>query len=350
MMVRRYILYSVVKSFFAALAVLYSVMIIVEWISLGQFMTVKDADLLALAMLPMAVFVIPMALLFSVLFALERLSSESEIIAMKACGISHSTLFMPIFWFSIFCMVIQIFISCYFGPQSMQIIKSRLLEEAPRKIYSFIQEREFDNTFKNIIFYVESVDLVKKELHSVFIETRGRDAYVVTAQKGFLDVTSSGIMMRLSNGSVFMQKDTMLRSVSFDEYAFGLEANFGRELDISSYETATQPQLLAMIKKKPEPKLIKEFHNRFSFPILNLILGLVGITFGIQRPRTPKFTGFVIGVGTIVCYYLVFIFSSRLVKGEVIGPVLGAWIPDAVFACALAGIWLWRKALSREGG
>ncbi|MDT8271930.1 MAG: LptF/LptG family permease, partial [Desulfomonilia bacterium] len=125
--------------------------------------------------------------------------------------------------------------------------------------------------------------------------------------------------------------------------------NLARELRIRTYDTATQPQLRIMISEDPRPRMIKEYHNRFAFPVLNIILALIGITFGIQKPRTPKFTGFIAGLGTIMGYYLVFVFADRLVKGGVLDPVLGAWLPNTAFGIVLLLVVVWRRSPLAKG-
>ena len=343
MIVLRYVLTSLAKVFLASALVLYGVMFIVEWIRIGKFVSISDIDIFFFAMVPMAIFVLPMALLFSVLLVLERLSTESEIIAMRASGVPDRTLYLPIIVLSFVCMAAQMAVSTYFGPLSMGKIQERLIEKAPEKIYAFLKEREFDDTFKGFIIYIESINQVQRELKNIFIETTGGEGSVITADTGTIDINPSGIMMKLSGGSMFTKTGTTLRYVTFDEYVFSIEANFGRQLRIRSQESATQGELLQMIREDPEPKWVKEYYNRFSFPVLNIILGLIGISFGIQRPRAPRFTGFMVGISTIMGYYMVFIFADRAVKGELLDPLIGAWMPNMIFGFVLIAIWVWRK-------
>ena len=348
MTINRYLTGNILKGFFAALGVLYGVMLIVEWIKVGRLVSLKDADVLLLAMVPMAVFIIPMALLFSVLMVLEKLSSESEIVAMTACGVKNRVLYAPIVIFSLVCCLVQLSIATYLGPLSIKRIQGVLLKGAHEKIYAFIQEQVFDDTFKDMVFYVDAVDTVNQELLGVFLETK--DHWVITAQKGALAIDAGEVIMRLKSGSMFMRDEELVRYITFDDYLFSLQTDLGRDLDIGTYEGATQAEFHDMIKTWPNPRWIKEYHNRLSFPLLNLLLGLIGITFGVQRPRSPRFTGFVMGVGTIFGYYLVFVFADRLVKGLLLNPLLGAWLPNLVFFAALSAVWIWRALGRTRGG
>ena len=348
MLVQRYITYNIVKTFLGALAVLFCVMLIVQWVQMGRFISLGDADLMLLAFVPLGRFIVPMAFLFSILIMLERLSSDSEIIALKASGVKSRSINMPIIWFSVLCLIINLLISTWLGPLSMETIQKRLMEEAPKKIYSFIKERDFDDSFKGMTFYVGSVDQKMKRLKQIFIESKGDTPYVVTAEKGEVGMGASQVVLKLYNGSLFMQKDKVMRYITFDEYDFVLNFNLTKELGIKTWETSSQSKLKELITKEPNPKWIKEYYNRYSFPVLSLILGFVGITFGYRKPRASKYGGFIIGISAVIGYYFVFITTDRLVKIEMIEPLLGAWIPNIMF-CAIIGIvWVVRSVYQKR--
>ncbi|HQP32299.1 MAG TPA: LptF/LptG family permease [Deltaproteobacteria bacterium] len=344
MLIRRYIAAHIVKAFAASLAVLSGVMIIVQWLQMGSLLTIRDFDLVLLELVPMGRYIIPVALLFSILFVLERLSSESEVIAMQACGVTKASLYRPAIEIAVVCMLVNLAISLYGGPLSMQRIQTRLISEAPKRMYAFLKERDFDESFKGMTIYVQSVNPAKRRIQGLFIEDKGRDHHVITAERGAIEVVDDRVRLKLVNGSLYTARGPIVRYVTFKEYAFFLKVNFGRQVGIRNWEIATQPELKALIAQDPQVKWIKEYHNRLAFPVLNLILGVMGVAFGVQRPRSPKFTGFVVGIATIFGYYLVFLLADRLVRGGTLDPVIGAWTPDLVFCGLLAGLWLWRRS------
>jgi lipopolysaccharide export system permease protein len=129
MIIKRYVLAHLLKLFLGASLVLYGVMLIVELVRIGQIVSGDDLDIFILALIPTAVFVLPMALIFSILMALEKFSVESEIIAMQACGIRRSSIYGPVLGLSIACMILHVGISTYLGPLSMQKIQARLVQK-----------------------------------------------------------------------------------------------------------------------------------------------------------------------------------------------------------------------------
>src|SRR5919106_929575 len=56
------------------------------------------------------VLTVPMSLLFGILIAIGRLSSDSEIVAMRALGISTRTIYRPVFLFSLAIFALNLYL------------------------------------------------------------------------------------------------------------------------------------------------------------------------------------------------------------------------------------------------
>jgi len=159
-------------------------------------------------------------------------------------------------------------------------------------------------------------------------------------------VDGGQVNLKLMNGSMFMEKGGVDRYLTFGEYSFILHADMAGLLRIKSYDTATQPEFRKMIAEKPTPKRIREYHNRYAFPVFNLLLAFVCIAFGIQDPRSPKYTGFIVGMATVIGYYLFQVLGGKLANSGGIDPAFGAWLPNMVFAGFLLGVAIWRSCMS----
>src|SRR6266581_9400008 len=66
--------------------------------------------LLFLSLPHIVVLTVPMSLLFGILIAVGRLSSDSEIIAMRALGISTRTIYRPVFLFSFLVFLLTLYL------------------------------------------------------------------------------------------------------------------------------------------------------------------------------------------------------------------------------------------------
>ena len=74
------------------------------------------------------VLTIPMALLFGILIAIGRLASDSELIAMRACGISLFTLYRPVLLLSALLGGVNLGIAGYSLPRANHALQTQTLQ------------------------------------------------------------------------------------------------------------------------------------------------------------------------------------------------------------------------------
>src|ERR1041385_3801128 len=100
-------------------------------------------------------FTIPMGVLVGVLIGLSRMSSDNEVTAMRAAGISVRTFLLPITGFAVLGCAVAIFCSAYLAPLSNRL---RVDEESLiglRQISAQLQPRVFEERFPNLVLYVQ---------------------------------------------------------------------------------------------------------------------------------------------------------------------------------------------------
>src|ERR1043166_1089464 len=91
-------------------------LIIRQSLSLGTVM-----HLLGLSMPHIVVLTIPLSLLFGILIAVGRLSADSEIIAMRALGISTRTIYLPVFLFSFAIFLLNLYLINFVMPRGNKL-------------------------------------------------------------------------------------------------------------------------------------------------------------------------------------------------------------------------------------
>src|SRR5207253_11284879 len=80
--------------------------------------------LLLLSLPHIVVLTVPMSLLFGILIAIGRLSADSEIIAMRALGISTRTIYRPVFLFSFLMFLLNLYLMNFVLPKGNRQLKS----------------------------------------------------------------------------------------------------------------------------------------------------------------------------------------------------------------------------------
>jgi lipopolysaccharide export system permease protein len=94
---------------------------------------------------------------------------------------------------------------------------------------------------------------------------------------------------------------------------------------------------------KEARKLTVRIQERFSFPAVCLVFGLIGSSLGVQpHSRHSRSQGFGLSVVLIFGYYLMAFMSSSLGVKGILPPFVSAWVP--VLIGLGGGVYLLRQS------
>ena len=299
------------------------------------------------------VMTIPISTLFATVMTVNRLSLNSEITVLKACGISISRIAKPIFAFAIVMTFVSFFISEVIVPATSMTSKHLAIyslqkKHVPEGRMNFtIKDADKNNVLKRLI-YIEACK--NKTLNNVtLIDLSDKDAIQIvqakTGRTGALGwIFNGGVIYTISKtGKVF---NTSL----FDDstVSFGIE-----NADGLVKETASQYNFFKLLNYINKNKLNKEFveklkvkyqvdlHDKIALPVTTIALTLVGIPLAITPPRVRYNRGFLFSVIIIFVYYLIRAFSLNLGETKAVSPFMAAWLP--VIVIFLIGSFLYYK-------
>src|SRR5258708_23147671 len=114
--------------------------------------------LLLLSLPHIVVLTVPMSLLFGILIAVGRLSSDSEIIAMRALGLSTRTIYRPVFLFSFGVFLLNLYLINVVLPRGNTQLQSLKAELFTSSVEKEIKPRVFYDEYENLMIYVNDVD------------------------------------------------------------------------------------------------------------------------------------------------------------------------------------------------
>ena len=118
------------------------------------------------------VYVIPIAVMASVLLTFLRMSGDNEIIALRAGGVGISGLLPPVVLFSLIGVVLTFWVSAYGMPWGRMALEKLTYQVAVSNLELGLKERTFTDSFNGVTIYVNEIDPKTKELRDVFIEDR----------------------------------------------------------------------------------------------------------------------------------------------------------------------------------
>src|SRR5580700_10670173 len=123
---------------------------------------------------PVLAFTIPMAVLVGVLIGLGRLSADSEIVAIHACGISLRRLLVPIGLVALGAGFGTLILTFWLSPAAVRTLRSLEAQVLSSQAPFAIQPRVFDERFPHVILYVQDVEAAATRWTGVFLASNAQ--------------------------------------------------------------------------------------------------------------------------------------------------------------------------------
>lgn len=305
-------------------------------------------------------FVIPMSIMMSILLTFLRLSSDNEITAFKAGGVSVYGLLPPVLLFCLLGCLLTGFMSVYGLPWGRMGFKELTLKVASSHADIGLKERTFNDSFKGMMLYMNKIDLKSKNLIDVFIEDKSNKNVVstVVAPRGdlFSDSEPPSFRLRLYNGAINQVdlKERAVHSINFETYDINLDlkkavsAAQGGPKDEKEMNLGELRQYIKTVVKKDVQyyAALIEFHKKFSIAFACFALGILAVPLGVQSRLAKRSFALLLGLVSFLFYYLML--SAGYVFGEagMYPPVIGMWVPN-IFMGGLGVFLLVRTANER---
>jgi lipopolysaccharide export system permease protein len=304
-------------------------------------------------------FTIPTAVLLGILLTLGRLSGDSEIVAFKASGISLYQLFIPILLFSISAFLLTGFLIFYGLPWGNRGFMSTLYVIAQSKPDIEIKERVFNDSFKDLVVYVDKIPIQGKKMEGILIYDEREKGFVDTifAEEGFLisNPSSQEVAIKLLNGNIHRceSKTRAYQKIRFDTYNLKIEMRktlatiekYIKEHEMSINEIKRQIEEKGQ-KGEDATDLKITLHRLYAIPFACIVFGLIGVPLGIQPRRSGRSYGFVFAILIILAYYVSLIAFDMLAVRKIYPAFLAGWLPIMVFGSL--GIYLLIKAANES--
>jgi lipopolysaccharide export system permease protein len=307
----------------------------------------------------------PMATLMATLLAYSRLSGGSELTALRSIGVSTTRFIVPAILLSLVMSGLTLVFNDAIVPPANRAGYVTLHKALGRSIDSEKGENIIYPRYGKIVNSPLQGD--KEQLLQLFYAKEYRDGAMHDVT--LLDFSRNGQRQMLHSDTAVYNKQRgtwEFRKGSVINIAESGGFNTTADFDTYFYPLGEGPLDLAELPKdannmtvsqareglrilekagdrKEARKLSVRIQEKFSFPAICLVFGLIGASLG-ARPngRTSRSQGFGISVLLIFLYYLLaFVFSSLGVKGTLV-PVVSAWSPVAVGL--IGGLWLLQDA------
>ena len=341
----RYILKELLGPFLFGIAVFASILVgtgplfrIAQYVSQYGASLWTCTKLLAFSLPGIIALTFPMAMLLASLMAFGRLSSSSEIVAMKCGGMSFYRLATPVFIAAFFVSVFSMAFNEVMVPRA-------------NAAYSYLVHYEImKNTRPKSQDHIVIKDITGGNLQRLTYARRF-DEGLSLMQGVTIQEYDQGVLVRIENAEKAVWKDggwTMLNGTIYDMSEDGrVERTLRFKEQAMPVEKA--PAVISRDQKRPEEMTIRELkqhitvlkreqvrssffevelHQRIAVPFACLVFSMIGVPLGIQRQRSSSSIGLGISVIVIFAYYSVMSMSMALGQGGTLPPFTAVWIPN----------------------
>jgi len=356
-----YVLKEVLHIFFIGLMTFTIILLMDKIFKLIELIVTKGTSLTHILRLLMfiapsfLIFTIPMSVLVATLLSFGRLSSDNEITAFKASGVSLYQLFWPIIYFSVIAYFVTTFLVLYALPWGNRGFINTLYTIAQTKADVDIKERVFNDDFEGLVVYVDKVPIQGRKMQGVLIydEREQEKSNTIFSTEGYLfnDPKSQEVILRLVQGEIhrFELKTQTYHRIQFDTYDLKLElaktfeaiGKKLREHEMSIDEIETKMDRMKKEGKDTASQEV-ELHKRYAVPFACIVFAIIGVPLGIQPRRSGRSHGFVFSILIFLSYYIALTASEMFAVRRTIPPFLAGWAPNILFGSF--GIYLLVKA------
>ena len=346
-----YVLREVIAPFLLGLGVFTIILLIARILRLIEMVVNRGVPLIDVVrlfsyILPTFLEVtVPMAVLLAVAVGFGRLSSDGELVALRASGISLFQLSIPVGAFALVVWIFASLLSFYARPWGNTHLRSALYDLAKTRATAGIRERIFSDDFEGLVLYVDKIEPPGDVLRGVLIADRRdpKQRSTILAKLGSVisNEATHVITLRLLDGTVhsFFQGDHSYHRTDFATYDISLDlaATLGRlqprERDPSEL---TYPELQSTIATKQSAgqsisRELIELHRKFAVPFASLIFALIGMPLGSRPTRAVRSRGFAVSVALVFAYYLLLTLGESLAQRDVLRAAFALWLPNLVF-------------------
>lgn len=299
--------------------------------------------LLLLSLPNIVVLTIPMSFLFAILIAVGRLSSDSELVAIRASGVSLFSLYRPILLLSAVLTALNVYLMLELLPEGNHALQQLRMEIVTQGLSEEVLPRVPHTGWQDKMLYVFEAPPGERRWKGTFLSQAipaGEDQ-VVVAEWGEARAVADGSQIVLSLTNAFTHRVDLNHPEIYEVFAHktidmtltaerpqvaGGSARRGlRELPLAELrQAARDPETTPLMRKTA----LVEIHKKFSIPAACVVFGLLGLPLGFTNARGGRSSGFAISIGVLLVYYILLNWGEDFAKKGATPAGVAVWAPN----------------------
>jgi LPS export ABC transporter permease LptF/LPS export ABC transporter permease LptG len=290
-------------------------------------------------------YVLPLSVLLASLVTIAILTKNSELIVMKACGISLYRVALPILASALIVGgLLFVMEETILGASNRQAESFRhVIRGGTPETFDVVQQRWLVGS-RGEIYHYQWFDPRNRLLNQLKIfefsngmERLTRRTYAELASYVQGDAEGEGDLWRIERGWTreFDGKEvTDLELITTAERRIESPAYFGTETPRPEFMGYTElRQHLNVLRASGFDVVAEEVAvaRKLAFPFVTLVMTLIAVPFAVTIGRSGAMGGIGVGIALAITYWTVISVFAALGTGGVLTPLLAAWAPNLLF-------------------
>lgn len=289
---------------------------------------------------------LPVGIFLGTLFTFDKLSKDSEVTILRACGGSFYRIISS-------ALVLGVIVSCM-----SFVVRDRMIPYAAAKFdidnrmlmdthFVFPVKNESESIQKVIIvpnfsnYKITNVvvlnftpnksgkgsSMLNQIQMSDFVRYDEKNSSWKINNATLYDITSEGVYTKISKKHNLEILSGERGKSAYDLMKFSLK----RDRDLTNAELKKYVKLLKQESMDDEYRyMLNKYLERFSQSIIAVLFVIFGALLGFAKPREQRLIGFTTAVATVFLYYITMPFLNMLAEKGILHPVITAFLAPVI--------------------
>lgn len=295
---------------------------------------------------------IPMAFLLGVLLAFGRMSSDSEIVALRASGVSPLRLIVPVLLLSTATALVTFYINTVALPAANQVHRELVYKLVVNQAKTAVKPRTFtDKPLPGMMLFVSDIPAETGEWTNVLIhDPRAKPkSQLILSRTGRLVVDETRKTVRLELGEGVRHTFDVLKPKDYDQekftslaFALPLDQFFpkatlskgDREMTLGELSAEIRARLAKGEGRKGTARFEVEWHKKFAISTACLVFGMLGLGLSLGNRKEARSAAFALSIAVIFVYYVLIRLGEQAGDTGLMPPFLSMWGANLVLGAA----------------
>ena len=289
---------------------------------------------------------LPVGVFLGTLFVFDKLSKDSEVVILRACGASFYRIIASVLVFGAIISVFSFFVYDRLIPYAS--VKFNIFKQYSPRVHFVFPVKNQDEQMEKVIivpsYYQNMIQDVVVLNFSDLSDEKGKSVlkniyisdYVkynpqklnwVINEANSYDVTPEGVYSKVE-----VKKDIEILSGERAKNAYELmKFSVKRDRDLTNDELKQYIKLLKAERMDDEYRfMLNKYLQRFSHSLIAVCFVIFGALLGFSKPRDQRLVGFTLAVLTVFLYYITMPFLDLMAEKGIIHPVITAFIAPVI--------------------